>query len=73
MPATKASGEENLRADPSVYYNAGKDTPGGKGTDAGGTENKGATTEVKMGSVKATPSLKDSHPDGVQTFQEGSV
>jgi hypothetical protein len=69
MSVIKASGEENLRADPSVKAGAATDSPSSGGKDMGGTENLRAEPQTKVGSTKDTPSGSADHrPSGVQHF-----
>lgn len=70
----EASGEQNLRAEARVHAAQPNASPSGAGKDAGGTENRGATTVAKQGSVKETPSAsRDVRPAAVQTFNDKGV
>lgn len=72
MPVVKASGEENLRADPSVKTGSTKASPSGGGKDAGGTQNRGATTVTKSNPGKRNDTYsRNVKPAGVQTFGDG--
>lgn len=72
MPSYSASGEENLRADAKVYAGSENASPSGKGKDAGGTANLGATTKVMSNPGKSTTVYaKDSRPAGVDHFDGG--
>ena len=63
------SGEENLRANPSVKYNAGKDHPNMKGEDVGGTSSPRVTQVTKRAAFNDTPAgSQKAKPAGVQNF-----
>jgi hypothetical protein len=70
MPVQKASGTENLRANPSVKSGTATQSPSGGGKDAGGTENRKADAKVFGPTERPQPSTyaKDSRPSGVQHF-----
>lgn len=69
MPVIKSSGEENLRADPSVKTGSTTASPSGSGKDCGGTSNLRANQQTKQGSTNDTPTAsKDNRPAGVQNF-----
>lgn len=71
----KASGTENLRANPSVKDGFQNEFPSGAGTPVGGTDNLRADHKVFEGSDKdMTPAGGVDHrPAGVQHYAEGSV
>ena len=71
MAVVKSSGEENLRADPHVYHNAGNSSPSGSGKDAGGTSNLRANQQVKNGKDKPLPTAYNHDvPPGLQSFDD---
>lgn len=67
MPNYSASGEENLRADPSVMVGDTKESPGGKGEDAGGDA---VNTKTLADRGKGTPDKGLGRPAGVQSFDD---
>lgn len=71
----KASGMENLRANPSVKDGFQNDLPSGAGTPVGGTDNLRADHKVFEGSDKDTTPTGgvDHRPSGVQQFNGGAV
>jgi hypothetical protein len=74
MSVQKASGEENLRADPSVKSGSATASPSGGGKDMGGTSNLRADHQVKSAGMNSTPSGSGDHrPAGVQHFGEVGV
>ena len=75
MSMYKASGEENLRANPSVKTGSTKASPSGGGKDAGGTSNLRANQTTKMGRTKvASPAQRSvDTPPGVQSFDDDTV
>ena len=71
MSMYKASGEENLRANPSVKTGSTKASPSGGGKDAGGTSNLRANQTTKRAGWKETPGQQSIDvPPGVQTFDD---
>lgn len=72
MPNYETSGTENLRADPSVKHVDGDRSPGGGGTDAGGTDSPRVTTQVKQGKSNDwnPPQRSVDIPKGVQHFDD---
>lgn len=72
MRATyEASGEENLRADPSVKAGGENASPSGAGKDTGGKDNPRANFQVKANPGKTVGTYaKDSRPSGVDKFRD---
>lgn len=76
MAVQKASGEENLRADPSVKHGSATASPSGAGKDAGGTANLKANPQTKMSRdlKPASPAQRSIDiPRGVQSFDDDNV
>ena len=67
----KASGEENLRANPKVKSAGNTPSPSGSGKDAGGKENLRANAKVFDGKDKPLPtSYNHDVPPGLQSFDD---
>ena len=71
MAVIKASGEENLRANPSVKSGSMTESPSGGGKDMGGTENLRANFKVLNGADKPLPTdYNHDVPPGLQSFDD---
>ena len=69
MASYESPGTDNMRANASVKYNAGKDSPSGKGESAGGTDSPRANTQTFQAGFNDTPSgSQRAKPAGVQNF-----
>lgn len=70
MSVQKASGEENLRANPSVKAGSGDKSPAKAGKDYGGTENLRANYRVHTaGKTQTTPGGGSDHrPAGLDHY-----
>ena len=71
MPTYSASGEENLRANPSVKSATPISSPAGAGKSVGGTENLRANQQTFDGGDKPLPTTyRHDVPPGLQSFDD---